>query len=184
MFGTEIYWFCCVFCWVLRSLYEIEPVYSSVWRKRHFVWHGNLLVLLCFLLGFKIAVRNRASLLKCVEETTFCLARKSIGFVVSASSLFAATVTPRNTIFGHLKQLKEVNVVIFPVDLWSLNIDSYQGPISHKSRNFSGLSRVPQVPLYLRNAEVLSHQSSQSSWFFLHSKHVKRSAFQNKCIAV
>ena len=61
---------------------------------------------------------------------TFCLARKSIGFVASASSLFAGTVTPLKTIFGHLKQLKEVNVVIFPVDLWSLNINSYQGPVS------------------------------------------------------
>ena len=58
-----------------------------------------------------------------------------------------------------------------------------QGPVSQKSRNFSGLLRVPQSPLYLRNAEVLSHHSSQSSSFFLHQKHVKRSAFQNKQIA-
>ena len=29
------------------------------------------------------------------------------------------------------------------------------GPVSRKSRNFSGLLRVPQFPLYLRNAEVL-----------------------------
>ena len=99
--------------------------------------------------GFKIAVRNRSRLPKCVGEMTFCLARKSIGFVASASSLFAGTVTPLKTIFGHLKQLKEVNAVIFPVDLWSLNIDSYQEPVSQKSRNISGLSRVPQVLLYL-----------------------------------
>ena len=42
------------------------------------------------------------------------------------------------------------------------------GAYFSKSRNFSGLFRVPQFPLYLRNAEVLSHQTSQSSWFFLH----------------
>ena len=44
--------------------------------------------------------------------------------------------------------------------------------------------RVPQFPLYLHNAGVLSHQTSQSSWFFLHQKHVKRSAFQKKWTAV
>ena len=38
--------------------------------------------------------------------------------------------------------------------------------------------------LYLRNSEVLNHHTSQSSWFFLHLKHVQRSAFQNKWIAV
>ena len=42
------------------------------------------------------------------------------------------------------------------------------GPVSQKSRKFSGLLRVPQFPLYLRDAEVLSPQTSQSSWFFLH----------------
>ena len=34
------------------------------------------------------------------------------------------------------------------------------------------------------HAEVLNHRTSQSSWFFSHLKHVKRSAFQNKWIAV
>ena len=42
------------------------------------------------------------------------------------------------------------------------------GPVSQKSRKFSGLLRVTQFPLYLRDAEVLSHQTSQSSCFFLH----------------
>ena len=51
--------------------------------------------------------------------------------------------------------------------------------------NFSGLFRaLPQFPLYLCNAEVLSHQTSQSSLFFLHWKHVKRLAFESKRIAV
>ena len=35
-------------------------------------------------------------------------------------------------------------------------------------KRFGGLFRVPQFPLCLRNAGVLSHQTSQSSWFFLH----------------
>ena len=41
-----------------------------------------------------------------------------------------------------------------------------QRPVSQKSRNFSDLFRVPQFPSYLRNAEALSHQTSQSSCFF------------------
>ena len=36
----------------------------------------------------------------------------------------------------------------------------HQRPVSQKSRNFSDLFRMPQFSLYLRNAEVLSHQSS------------------------
>ena len=39
------------------------------------------------------------------------------------------------------------------------------GPGSQTSRNFSGLFGVPQSPLYLRNVEILSHQTSQSSLF-------------------
>ena len=59
------------------------------------------------------------------------------------------------------------------------------GPVSQKSRNFLGLFRVPQLLLlYLHNAKVISLQTSQSSWFFLYWKHVKRSAFQTKHIAV
>ena len=43
------------------------------------------------------------------------------------------------------------------------------GLVSDKSRNFSGLFRVSQFPLYrVRNTEVLSLQTSQSSWFLLH----------------
>ena len=45
------------------------------------------------------------------------------------------------------------------------DLNSGQSPVSQKSRNFSGLFRVPQFPLYLRNAEVVSHQTSQSSSF-------------------
>ena len=37
------------------------------------------------------------------------------------------------------------------------------GTVSQKSRNVSGLFWVPQLPLYLRNAEVLSIQTSLSS---------------------
>ena len=56
------------------------------------------------------------------------------------------------------------------------------GSVSQKSRNFSGLFRVSQFSLYLRNVEVLSHRTSQSSWFFSDWRHVQRSAFQNKGI--
>ena len=33
--------------------------------------------------------------------------------------------------------------------------------------------RVPKFPFYLYNAEFLSHQTSQSSWFFLHWKQLQ-----------
>ena len=42
---------------------------------------------------------------------------------------------------------------------------------------------MPQFPLYLRDAEVLS-QTSQFSWVLLHLKHIKISDFQNKWIVV
>ena len=38
-------------------------------------------------------------------------------------------------------------------------------PVSQESRNFSGLFRMPPIPLYIRNAEVLSHQILPSSCF-------------------
>ena len=40
------------------------------------------------------------------------------------------------------------------------------GPVSQKFRYFSDLFRVPRFFLFLHNAEVLSHQTSQSN--FLH----------------
>ena len=40
--------------------------------------------------------------------------------------------------------------------------------VSLKSQNFSGLFRWPQFLLYLRNAVLLNHQTSQFSWFFVH----------------
>ena len=44
-----------------------------------------------------------------------------------------------------------------------LSLSHYQGTVSQKSRNFSSILRVPQFPLYLRNAEVLIHHTLQSS---------------------
>ena len=63
-------------------------------------------------------------------------------------------------------------------------VSAYLGPVCRKSRNFSGLFRMPQFPLYHRNVEVLSHQTSQLSFFLWPQKHVKRPAFQNKQIEV
>ena len=63
-------------------------------------------------------------------------------------------------------------------------IVTVQGPVSRKSRNFTGHFRVTQFPLYLKNGEDLSRQTSQSFFFYLPWKHVKRSAFQNKRLAV
>ena len=58
------------------------------------------------------------------------------------------------------------------------------GPGSRKSQNVSGLFQVPQFPLYLRNAAVLSHVISYSPRFFLHYKHVKISPFKNRQMSV
>ena len=58
------------------------------------------------------------------------------------------------------------------------------GPVSQKSRNVLGLSRVPQFPLYLRSAEILKPSNFAVLLVFLTLKDVKRSAFQNKRIAV
>ena len=49
-----------------------------------------------------------------------------------------------------------------------------------KSRNFSDPFRVRQLPLCLRNAEVLSHQTLQSSWFFLHKNTLKDKLFKTR----
>ena len=59
-----------------------------------------------------------------------------------------------------------------------------QGPVSRKSRNFTGHFRVSQFPLYLKNGEDLSRQASQLFFFLLSLKHVKKPAFQNKRLAV
>ena len=58
------------------------------------------------------------------------------------------------------------------------------GPVSRKSRDFTGHFRVSQFPFYLKNGEDLSRQTSQLVCFLLPWKHVKRSAFQNKRLAV
>ena len=57
-------------------------------------------------------------------------------------------------------------------------------PVSRKSLNFTGHFRVSQFPLYLKNGEDLSHQTSQSVCFLLPWKNVKTSAFQNKRLTV
>ena len=58
------------------------------------------------------------------------------------------------------------------------------GPVSRKSRYFSGHFRVSQFPLYLINGEDLSRQTSQSVCFLIPWNLVKRSATLNKRLAV
>ena len=59
-----------------------------------------------------------------------------------------------------------------------------QGPVSRKSRNFTGHFRVSQFPLYLKNGEDLSRQTLQLFFFLLPCKHFKRSALRSKRLAV
>ena len=44
---------------------------------------------------------------------------------------------------------------------------SPQGPVSRKSRNFTGHIRVSQFPLYFKKGEDLSRQNSQLFFFLL-----------------
>ena len=46
----------------------------------------------------------------------------------------------------------------------------FRGPFLKSPETFRALAlfRVTQFPLYLRHAEVLGHQASQSSWFVLY----------------
>ena len=46
-------------------------------------------------------------------------------------------------------------------------IFTVQGPVSRKSRNFTGHFRMSQFPLYLNNGENLSRQTSKSFFSFL-----------------
>ena len=70
------------------------------------------------------------------------------------------------------------------VNIWFNNVSRDLGPVSRKSRNFTVHFRVWQFPLYLKNGEGLSRQTSQSFCFLLPWKRVKRSAFQKKRTAV
>ena len=60
----------------------------------------------------------------------------------------------------------------------------YLGSVPRKSRNFTNHFWVKQFPLYLKNGEDLSRQTSQPFFFLLPLKHVKISAFQSKWLAV
>ena len=61
---------------------------------------------------------------------------------------------------------KEIKLIVQTrlVNAWeTLNSNRPWGPFLKSPETF----QVPQFFLYLRNAEVLSHQTSSSSWFFL-----------------
>ena len=62
--------------------------------------------------------------------------------------------------------------------------NGFWDPKSFPDFRETGLFRVPQFPLYLHNAEVLKPSNFAIRLVFLTLKLVKRSAFQNKRIAV
>ena len=106
----------------------------------------------------------------------------STATAITTSSITELHSNPNVTNRGRLFQawlavstnhwLRRIKIYTF---LWSSTLVSAnhassslgQGPVS---QNVLGLFRVPQFPLYLRNAKVLSHETSQSSWFFSHVK--------------
>ena len=59
-----------------------------------------------------------------------------------------------------------------------------QGPVSRKSRNFSGVFRVTQFSLYLQNKGVSRHETLQLFLFLFPLQHMKRPALQNKQVVV
>ena len=59
-----------------------------------------------------------------------------------------------------------------------------QGPVSRKSRNFSGVFRVTQFSLYLQNEGVSRHETLQLFLFLFPLQHMKRQALQNKQVIV
>jgi len=69
---------------------------------------------------------------------------------------------------------------------WPLSTDSlsHLGPISRKSRNFSGVFRVTQFSLYLQNEGVSRHETLQLFLFLFPLQHMKRPALQNKQVIV
>ena len=58
------------------------------------------------------------------------------------------------------------------------------GPVSRKSRNFSGVFRVTQFSLYLHNEGVSRHETLQLFLFLFHLQHMKRPALQNKQVVL
>ena len=58
------------------------------------------------------------------------------------------------------------------------------GPVSRKSRNFSGVFRVTQFSLYLQNEGVSRHETLQLFLFLFPLQHIKRPALQNKQVVV
>ena len=61
-------------------------------------------------------------------------------------------------------------------------LEDVLGPVSRKSRNFSGLFRVTEFSLYLENEGVSRHETLQLFLFPL--QHMKRTALQNKQIVI
>ena len=59
-----------------------------------------------------------------------------------------------------------------------------QGPVSRKSRNFSGEFRVTYFSLYLQNKSVSRHETLQLFEIVFPLQHIKRPALQNKRVAV
>ena len=61
---------------------------------------------------------------------------------------------------------------------------SVQGPVSRKSRNFSGLFRMTEFSLYLQTQGVSRHETLQLFLFLFPLQHMKRPALQNKQIVI
>ena len=87
------------------------------------------------------------------------LRRQDVSDVQSSQYIFLVSVNSRLTL-AEAKQSHDTLQFVKPMR----NKPSW-GLFLKMPGNFSGLLRVPQFPLYLRNAEALSHQTSQSSGF-------------------
>ena len=61
---------------------------------------------------------------------------------------------------------------------------SGQGPVSRKSRHFSGLFRVTEFNLYLQNEGVSRHETLQLFLFLFPLQHMKRPGLQNTQVVI
>ena len=111
------------------------------------------------------------------EEEAF-LVRSLTGFLLWYWSLLIGNPRPFLCLLRSLDCFKLTSLQAtwplecFQTGMWGCSViakngyHSAQEPVSPKSRNFSGLFRVPQFPLYLDNAEFLRYQPSFFFFFF------------------
>ena len=92
--------------------------------------------------------------------------------------------TPLTPVLQLGQKLLDARVTVPPMEDVDVGALTDQGPVSRKSRNFSGLFRVTYFSSYLQNEGVSRHETLQLFLFLLPLQHIKRPALQNKHVVV